>query len=78
MDERELFIELIVAVAPTAEAVAAGVQPSEENMAHAILRGLSTAELVAVASDLQAAEKRGDPPEQLLIAWLSMRPEEES
>jgi hypothetical protein len=42
------------------------------------LRNLSTAELVAVATDLHAAENRGDPYEDVRISRLMMRPDEES
>ena len=76
--EREWYFELIVAAAPTAEAIAAGVQPTQENMPCVVLPNLSTAELVAVATDLHARENRDDPYRDVLISWLMMRSDEES
>jgi hypothetical protein len=75
-DDVDVYIELLIAFAPTPAPIASGVDP-EENMAHYVLRNLSTAELVAVARDLSAADERGEDLEDVLCTWLEVRGEPE-
>ena len=65
-------------IATICSSQSAGVQPTQENMPCVVLPNLSTAELVAVATDLHARENRDDPYRDVLISWLMMRSDEES